>query len=153
MRAVVAFEDALARPESPAPEGDPLEQTLRGCSRLVTLVADEVAALGRGDVAARRELCAARESLLREVFPLREGSEDEEEGVPFPLDVRIAELLAQALEALQLREREERRMQDCWSSLEEDALKAIHVGGRIISLRAGRYEKDPPHDASVDLRF
>jgi hypothetical protein len=153
MRTVVAFEDALARPEPAAPEGDPLEQRLRGCSRLVTVVADELAALGRGDAALRRELAAARESLLREVFPMPEGSEDEEDGVRSPLDVRLAELLAEALEALHLRDLEERRMQDCWSSLEEDALKAIHVGTRIISLRAGRYENGPTHDASLDLRF
>jgi hypothetical protein len=153
MRGVVAFEDALARPEPAAPEGDPLEQRLRGCSRLVTLVADEMAALDRGDVVAGRQLAEARESLLRETFPVPEGSEGDEDGVRFPLDVRIAELLAEALEALHLRELEERRMQDCWSSLEEDALKAIHVGGRIVSLRAGRYQNGPSHDASLDLRF
>ena len=153
MRPVVAFEDALARPEPAAPEGDPLEQRLRGCSRLMALVADEMAAVGRGDGAARREIATARESLLREIFPLPEGSEDEAAGVGFRLDRRIAELLAEAFDALHLREMEERRMQDCWSSLEEDALKAIHVGTRIISLRAGRYENGPPHDASLDLRF
>lgn len=153
MRGVVAFEEALARPEAAAPEGDPLEQRLRDCSRLVTLVADELAALERGDAAARRTLAEARESLLREIFPDPERSEGDEDGVRFPLDARIADLLAEALEALRLRELEERRMQDCWSSLEEDALKAIHVGARIISLRAGRYENGPPHDASLDLRF
>ena len=41
--------------------------------------------------------------------------------------------VAEALEALQLRDDEERRMQDRWSLIEEDALKAMHVDGRIDS--------------------
>jgi hypothetical protein len=153
MKGATVFEEALARPEeaAPAPE-EPLADRLRSCSRLLSLAADEVAALGRGDGARRRELAEAREELVEEMFASR--VEGEEEGAILrSIPERIAELLIEALTSLEQREEEERQMQDRWSLLEEDALRAMHVGGRIVSPRAGRYENRFLQDKQLDVRF
>lgn len=87
--------------------------------------------------------------------PEAEGEERRHSAEEFLLLLpqEVAKLLAEVLYELEERDEEERRMQDRWSSLEEDALKAIHVGGRIVALRTGRYPDQRRSDAGLDLRF
>lgn len=159
MRSVLAFEETLARPEPSAPEPHPLADRLHACSRLLAVAADELEARERGDLTKRRELSQLREELVREIQPSPQDLEDEAaegagpEELLLEMPQQIARLLADALYELEEREEEERRMQDRWSTLEEDALKAMHVGGKIAALRAGRYPVQRPKDARLDLRF
>jgi hypothetical protein len=161
MRSGVAFQETLPRPEPAPREPHPLADRLQACSRLLATAADELAALERGDSTKRRELSELREEIVREMLPTAasDGEEADDDDVATPpthaalLPHVVAELLAEVLDALEEREEQERRMHDRWSSLEEDALKAIHVGGRIVSLRAGRYPNETPNDARLDLRF
>lgn len=160
----LAFRDTLPVREAPAPEELPLAQRLRACSRLLDTAARELTAQDNADTAKRRELSELRHELAREIQSPVVDSEDseaekeEESEAPagelqLLLPQEVARLLAEALYALEERDEEERRMQDRWSSLEEDALKAMHAGGRIVSLRAGRYPEHTPTDARLDLRF
>lgn len=159
MRPVPGFEETLSHPD-PTPEpGPPLAERLHAYARLLALAADELAALEQGDLAKRRELSEARETLTREIrdagrtTPVEEDEEEEAEDFHLPLPEKLAGVCYEALEALELRDAEERQMQDRWSSLEGDALRAIHVGGRIVSLRGGRYPVDTPIDTRLDVRF
>ena len=164
MRPALSFEEALPRPEPAIDPAVPLAERLQLCSRLLAVAADELTALERGDLAKRRDLAEEREALVLELRPQAEGDaqvagEDGEDGAEvddrlfLPLPQRIARILADALDQLEERKEEERRMQDRWSSLEGDALKAVHVGGTIVSLRGGRYPDQPLSKASLDLRF
>ena len=163
MQGMLAFRDVLPKPEpeEAAPAADPIRDRLQACSRLLALAADELAALERGDLKAKRELARAREELAREIDPATAVSGEEDDGTAgtaaqgllLPLPQQVARLLAEVLYRLEEREEEERRMQDRWSSLEEDALKAMHTGSRIAPVRAGRYRREPEADARLDLRF
>lgn len=162
MRTSLAFEEALPRPEPEPQEEHPLADRLHACARLLEVAADELAAMERGDAIKRRELAELRDELVREIHPPTLGDrepEDEEDRGPTAdellllLPQEVAKLLAEVLYELEEREEEERRMHDRWSSLEEDALRAMHVGGRIVSLRAGRYPEKPRHESGLDLRF
>lgn len=157
MRSAAGFEEALALPEPAEVAVPPLADRLQAYARLLTLAADELAALEQGNLARRREISEEREELTLELLsppPADEAlTEDPEELDSASLPDRIAMLLAEVLDALESRDEEERRMQDRWSSLEGDALRAIHVGGRIVSLRAGRYPNEPQLDTSLDVRF
>jgi hypothetical protein len=159
MRSTVSFEEALPRPEAAPAEPVPLAERLQLCSRLLAVAAEELVALEHGEVTKRRELGEQREELMLQLQPSR-PDERLEDGPPvvesefvLPVPQQVAQVLAEVLYQLEEREEEERRMQDRWSSLEEDALKAIHVGGKIVALRAGRYPNQPRSDARLDLRF
>lgn len=161
MRPGVALEEILPRREPAPADPAPLAERLQLCSRLLGVAAEELEALERGDHLKRYALAERREELLHELHPPAAGEDPagEESRGPGPdellllLPQEVARLLAEALYELEEREEEERRMQDRWSSLEEDALRAMHVGGKIVSLRTGRYPNQPRSDASLDLRF
>lgn len=148
----MSFDEQLARLETSQDGGHSVSDRLLAFSRLLTVVADELEALERRDMAKRRELAEARDKLTRELQNTAEGEADELTPCPQLAD-ELSRLLAGVLEALQHNEEEERWTQIRWSSLEEDALRAIHVGGRIVSLRSGRYPDERPLDARVDVRF
>lgn len=170
----LTYREALAPAEPSAPDEPILAERLRACARLLEATADELVAMSSGDVVKRREAAAARADLIRELCVALEeepaaAEKGEDDGMGDPsahpsrdsergaLEVRlpreVAKVLADALDALEERDEEERRMQDRWASLEGDALKAIHVGGRIMSLRAGRYPEGRQTDPRLDLRF
>ena len=156
MRAILEFEDALARPEPASAAGSPAVERLRLCARLLALAADEADALSQGAGARRRELAAQRAAMMQELFPRIERSEEEgqeELEEPAPGATQVALLVVDALEALELRQEEERQLQDHWSALDGDALRALQVGGRITAPRAGRYEPGTPLDPRLDVRF
>lgn len=162
IRPALSFEEVLPRSEpAPAPEPPPLAERLQLCSRLLAVAAEELEARERGDHLKRYQLAEKREEIIHELHPVA-ATEDTAAGDPrstttdellLLLPQEVAKTLAEVLYELEEREEEERRMQDRWSSLEEDALKAIHVGGKIISLRAGSYPDRPRSNASLDLRF
>ena len=160
MRTLPRFEETLEHSETVTRE-DSLGDRLQAYSRLLALAADELAALERSDTAKRRELADERDELTREILLQLESAESHPEGeargdeefLAPPLAYRLSALLAEALDALEQHEEEERQMQDRLASLEENALRAIHVGGRIVSLRSGRYEGAPPLEARFDVRF
>jgi hypothetical protein len=159
MRPAVSFEEALPRPQPAVDRPVPLAERLQLCSRLLAVAADELDALERGDLAKRRHLAEEREALVLELQPRSRAEADdddgpeEEDGLNLPLAQQIARIIAEAVDQLEEREEEERRMQDRWSSLEGDALKAVHVGGKIASVRRGRYPNQPHSEARLDLRF
>lgn len=137
------------------PEQNALAERLRICSRLLSTAADELEALERAELTKWRELAEARAALVRELRPERE-EEDPPIGVDpadLPVSAEVASVVGEVFEVLDAREQAERRMQDTWSSLEEDALKAMHAGGGIAALRSGRYPSHLPADARLDLRF
>lgn len=162
MQRALSFEEVLPRPQTaPAPEPPRLADRLRLCARILAAAADELGALERGELVKRNELATERAALATDLLSslAKEDAEAEDEsavdadGLLLLLPQEVANLLSEGLYCLEEREEQERRMQDRWSSLEEDALKAIHVGGKIISLRAGSYPDRPRSNASLDLRF
>ena len=158
IRPGLSFDEVLPHPEPVPAEPTPLAARLQLCSKLLALAAEELDALEQGDHLKRYQLAGQRDEVVREMHPA-DPAEDGDSRPPgtdelmLLLPQEVARALAEALYELEEKEEEERRMQDRWSSLEEDALKAIHVGGKIVSLRAGRYPNQPRSDARLDLRF
>lgn len=170
----LTYREALSAAEPKAAVEPILPERLQACARLLEAMAEELVAMNSGEVAKRRETAAIRTDLTRELClalnekpTTAEKGEDHRFGDPSAHPIRdiemetlemhlpheVAKLLADALDALEERDEEERRMQDRWASLEGDALKAIRVGGRIFSLRAGRYPEGRKVDPRLDLRF
>lgn len=144
--------EQLARMDAPTGEDRTLAERLQVYSRLLALVADELAALEGGDAAKRRELSDARAELMRELFPPPDD-EAPEDAPPAPEPVAaLTALLSEALDALRQTEEDEKRSRDRWISLEGDALKALQ-GARMSGPRAGRYLELASSDALLDVRF
>lgn len=152
----LSFDQVLA-PAGKAPvDPPPLSSRLELCSRLLAVAAEELDALARGDHLKRYQLADQREELVREIRPADDGPDHRPattDELMLLLPQEVARALAEALYELEEREEEVRRMQDRWTSLEEDALKVIHGSGRIASVRAGHYPDRPRSDARLDLRF
>jgi hypothetical protein len=156
MRSAHGFGEALALPDPAGAEDTPLAERLHAFSRLLALAADELAALEQGDHTKRRELSEARDELMQTMQEPASAEDAESDDLP-PVSISLPDqlwsLISEALDSLEQRESEERRMQDRWSSLEGDALRAMHVGGRIVPLRAGRYPADTATESGLDVRF
>lgn len=163
MRIPLGFQEAIPRSDDAAVETSSLADRLRVLSRLLAITADEISAMERHDVVRRRECCDARRELQREIDAPWPGTGTADPGddaldpgdasIAAQLPDRVAGLLAEALEALQQYDREERRMHDRWLALEEDALRAVHGANRITARPAGHYPDRPPLDTRLDVRF
>lgn len=115
-----------------------LRERLHGYARLVSLVAEQLEALERGDAVRLREVDEERAALDAELREAGDGS--------------LPDLLAEGLQAVEEHLTGDEALRDRWTSLEADALRATRAV-RGLRTGPGRYPDAGSLAGQLDVRF